>query len=331
MKQFFALLLVLFTPILGIAEDTPKSQESESSFIGSARNTISSGLFGLTDYIDALFDDIRSQEQRQDDWFRFTTELRFRAGTPFRFRERVRAKFNLRAISDRLSVVVDLRQGDRVDRNKVEEDVSEGQDLIRSTSGDGGNAGLRYALYREKDTKLYAEAGLRFDSGVYPIFRIRGVHWMQFSEMWSSEVSQSVYWDGDSGYGERTRLDFNRLLDDTSFLRLRGEYVFSEESRGIDLLEEFTYTQFLTDKIIVSPGISVFAYTRPAWSADNYRVFVRYRTPLYQHWLMGEVEPAIEFPEERDYKMSPAIYFKLDILIDRETTIGSGADRAFSK
>jgi len=341
-KGFFQFSLCLiwtcfitcFLTLSAFANDLEETDIEETGLIGdiresvrenldSSRSTISSSLFSITDSIDALFDDVRADEQRQFDRFRLGSEVRFRAASPIRLRQRFSASFNFDNISDRFRLVVDGSKGDEVnDQGSLQGDRLEGNDVLRRRSGSSSGARFRYSIYNTpQGTLVDVDAGVRFSSGITPITRIRASHWFQLSDLWAFEPTQTILWDGKDGYGESQRLDFNRIIGERAFFRSRSEKLWSETSRGLEFFQEFSaYKELSGERRSLGVSASISAHTRPDFLVDQYRLSVRYKNSIYQDWLFLEVEPGLDFPEDRDYRRTPFVMFRFDMFLERHTS-----------
>lgn len=323
-SQFiYIFVLVLFCPLIVYAE-SPEDNDVETGYsatLDSSRQAIAEQLFGVTDYLDAAFDDVRSEEQREDDWFRLGTEVKFRTTTAVKLKQRFRAAINLRPFNDKLQLIIDSINTDDVESGRLEEGTIARTDSLRRLKGDSGFVGLRYPLIGDKQWVIQAEAGFRFNAGVFPLAGFRGATRVSFSENFSWDPTQFVFWDGDEGYGERTRSDLNYKLSDQSFLRSRIEALWAERSSGVELSKEFSYFKEIAKEQFIGATAGMFAYTKPSWTVDAYQLSVRYRFLLWSNWLYAGIEPGLEFPDDRDYRRTPFIAFRLDALIDRQSRL----------
>ncbi|HMO18197.1 MAG TPA: hypothetical protein PKA63_08140 [Oligoflexia bacterium] len=321
---FFILTACLFYSSLVFAEKGQSDElEPVEELIEEGRSEISSRLFMLTDEIDALFNDARSIEQRTDDWIRLGLEVRFRASDNLRFRQRIGAGFNLEQLSSKLRLIFEAENGDAYQGSERLEDTPQAEDFIRQTNRDGGSGALRYFILKNNNYQLTADAGMRFSGGLNPFARLRGNYWFELNELWSMEPSQVLFFERKEGYGGRTRLDFNRFLTEDSFFRIRNEAFLSENSRGMELFEEFSYLSRLSENQTLSIPAAFITYTKPDPRFDVFRVSLRYRGPLIKQWLYIVLEPGMDFPDDRDYKRTPFLSIRLDALFDRRAAFDS--------
>lgn len=275
-------------------------------------------LFALTDDIDEFFGDVRTYEHKKNDWFRIGTEVRFKAAAPVRIRERLRADLDLKEYAKNLRFFVSGEGGDRYENGKTIDDVNEGNDFITDYEGNTASSGVSYDFYRSRYTLVSLDGGLKFGGGVHPFTQFRASEWIPITERLSFEPTQFFRWIQGEGFGEKTRGDLNYQLTDDSRLRSRTEALWSESSRGVDLLEDLSWLKKYTDRTYAGVAVSLTAYTDPAFTPDVYKVAYRYRQLILDDWVYLEVEPGIEFPNERDYRTTPYIAFRLDAYFERD-------------
>lgn len=316
MKRFALPLLSLVILIVSssYAEDTtPKNSESVAD---SMHEEGSSMLFGLTDDIDQFFGDIRTEEHKGNDWFRMGVETKFRATDGVRIRERLRADLDLKDYGKNIRFFISGDRGDRYDNSQRLEDENSGTDFATDYRGDVAASGISYDFYRSNYTLVSVDAGLKF-GGAHPFTQFRGSHWFPLSERLSLEPTQYLQYIEGDGFGERTRVDFNYALSHQARFRARTEALRSESSRGVDLLEDLSWLKKFTDRTYAGLALTFTAYTAPTWTPDVYKVSYRYRQLIHDDWLYLEVEPGIEFPNERDYTRTPYVTVRLDAYFER--------------
>lgn len=292
--------------------------------LADAHASAEESLFNLTDRIDEFFDDVRTEEQREDDWVRAGVGLRFNSEGDFELSQKVRAAFNLSAISDRLKIIVGASNTDTDSdsREERENNADPSDDQITEQAfgqrlGGSGLLGLRYSLYSKDEKRLTVQGGYRFRGGLEAFAETRASIRRTISENWAVEPSQAVFWTEDDGFGESTRLQFDRKLFPGAFLRLRSEALWSETSDGFDLFQEIgMFREIGRESYVGVVGFADFD-THPAWQSDVYRYSLRVKTLIFGDWLYGELEPFLEFTNDNDHEPTPGIAVRLEGKFDR--------------
>lgn len=150
-----------------------------------------------------------------------------------------------------------------------------------------------------------------------PYGRIRASRLFEINPNWSFEPAQFLIWELEDGFGEKTRIDFNFVTDEFSLTRSRTEALWAEETRGVDLYHEISHFHQLDAKSFYGIIGSLTAFTRPGFTPEEYRIALRYRSELNHPWLVGEIEPALAFPDNRDHEITAEIIFRIDFYFDR--------------
>ncbi len=293
------------------------AEPEKSGPLDSIHNYGKDKLFTLTDEMDDFFGDIRRDEEKRNDWFRIGTEVKFRAADPIRIRERIRARLDLSDYAKNLRIFINGSSGDQIENGKTLEDSVEADDFITDYQGDAASTGISYDFVRTRNTLFSTDAGLKFSGGPHPFGDIRYSRWFDLGNDISLEGTQFLQWIEGDGFGEKTRLDLNRKTSSEGRVRNRLEALRSESSRGLTLVDELSYIQKFSDRSYAGISGSISAYTEPSWTPDIYKVALRYRERIYKDWLYLETEPALEFPNERDYRVTPSITFRLDMYFER--------------
>lgn len=311
-----ALLVSLTAACSGFAVAQPAESPARWETADAMHESGASMLFGLTDDIDSFFGDVRTEEHKRNDWFRIGAEIKAKAASPLRLRERVRADLDLKEYARNLRFFISGDNGDRFDNHRTIDDTNDGTDFVADYRGNTASSGISYDFYRSPFSLVSADIGLKF-GGAHPFGQLRASRWIPLSERLSFEPTQYFQWIEADGFGEKTRGDLNYALTETSRLRARTEALWSESSRGVDLLEDLSWLKKFTDRTYAGVAASVTAFTDPSWTPDVYKLALRYRQLIYEDWLYMEAEPGLEFPEERDYKTIPYIAFRFDAYFER--------------
>ena len=300
-----------------------KSSEAETDYedVDAVHDTSMSTLFNLTKDIDDFFGDVRGDEQRQNDWYRIGAETRIRSSDGVHVRERLRASIDLSAYAKNLRFFIDGESGSKVDRVRPVNDQLNAPDFDTSYLGDAATSGVKYDLYKTNDSLISATAGAKFSGGPHPFTDLHFSKWLPITDVFSFEPTQYFQWVEGDGFGVRSRFDLNYRLGLQSRVRARTEVLRSENSRGAETLEDISYLFKFCERRYAGFGVTGTYYSQPAWTAEDYRLSARYRQLIYKNYLYLELEPALEFPNDRDYRATPSITFRLDMYLEHDSHV----------
>lgn len=317
-RLFILIILTLISPHSLNAQPIDNATDEEG-VVENSHDSIRSGLFEMTDEIDAFFGDIRSLEQRQSDWFRARIAARTQSGSGSSLSQGFGASINLDAISKRLKFVIQGTGGDDPDlqqRSGLGSSTDLDDDFTSSTKDNSVSSGLRFDLFSDSDLLIRFNSGIKFRSGMnlYPFVSARASRWFDLGHF-AVEPQLALIMEREDGFGQEVRLDFNK--DVRNYLvRFRSQATHFEDRSAIEVFEELSFYRQLRTRSFMGAAIS---YLSPYENHPiRYRSSVRYRRQFWKPWLYAELEPGVDFPEDRDYDATPFIVLRFDIYFDRD-------------
>lgn len=327
-RPFFPLLYLLICLMLAgnaFGQANQAAEDDSQDIADQSHAGVHAGLFELADQVDQFFGDVRSLEQRQSDWFRAGIIARTQSGDGSTLSQKFGASINLEHISERLKFIIAGSGGDDpVPTNRTNQSGS-GEDFAQGTRSNSVASGLRFDLLSESDLLVRFDGGIRIKSGMnlYPFVRSRASRWFDLG-WWevAAEPQFALIMEREDGFGQELRLDFNKQIAQ-SLLRFRSQATHFEDRSAIEVLEELSIYHQLRRRSFIGAAIS---FLSPFENYPiRYRTSVRYRRQFWKPWLFAEVEPGVDFLEDRNYDAAPYILLRLDVYFDREraSEIGS--------
>lgn len=287
----------------GDGDDDDAAEEPTIEILDSAEGAVSWSVREIADQVDSFFIDDRIDESLN--------------------RTRVRVRFGPRIATDgrtemevKVSLLLRLPKTEKRLSFFVAGGRDEGEDtdsLVNEDAGDGVATGFRLFLLDRAKLQVNLDAGLRFRPIPDPFTRLRFVRPFEFKRF-ILRPTQFLFWELHDGVGETTRLDLDRPITETLFGRLRGEAEWSETSNGIEWKALAFLFQRINEKSALRYRFRVKGETHPHGVVRNYLLSVRYRRRLYKKWLFGEVEPGAFFNRDDDWKISPEVTLRLEVV-----------------
>lgn len=257
--------------------------------------------------LDEFFADERSIEESNETQVRVHLALRQEDGGNPTVRLSLRGRIVMPYLRERLQVFIDTDGRER----DVRDQLSETADV---TADDKSIfAGLRYVTRETRRSRVSIDGGLRWRGGLVPFVRARARrHWTL--DEWLIRGTQQFFWFSDRGFGETSTVDFERTLDADHFFRSSTSGTWSEVSNGIDWQQRFALFNQLAPDQVLGLELKIEGHTRPNTHVSKYEGTLRWRKQGHRDWLIYEVAPALLFPRENDFTLTPLITLRVEIV-----------------
>ena len=250
----------------------------------------------------------RQGEDGSDSRVKISPTLKLRDGDGMEVSLKIRARLNLPRFEKRLALVF----------SNLDDDNALFDDDLRTPSFSGsdqqGTASLRYFFKETLNFKASADAGLRFRPEPDPKLRLR-LRLRQDFESFTTRFTQTFFWEGQDGFGEKSQFDLEQQKRLHYLRRLSTIILWAEDSDGVEASQTLAYYHFISKRRAAGGRLSVSGVLEPSARMENYGAYLVYRQRLHRDWIYMELEPGVEFPRTRDFHATGLINLKFDILI----------------
>jgi len=322
------------TPVVAATPTPPGYDPEEDTFFDDARRWTSSLMSDQIFQFDSWFGDADIlEEEIESPWFRVRLGEEWEDYEGFKFRARFRAVVPLPGLENRLGAYLGS------DADEEWEDNEEAFEREADDSGTNLTAGLRYTISRTDNFQFSSKLGMRFKYP--PVFYIKPrLQYSLRSGPWFFRPIQYVYYYTDGDLGETTKLEVSHYLGRRFLLRSYSQGTYSNESRGVDLSQNFSL-QYLNFDVRhgsnAAAALELESYfsTWTAFKANRYQINLRLYHTLWRPWLRISAGPQLIWKRMRpdddedfpDYwrKGIAGFYVYLEVLFEEEDY--EGADR----
>ena len=153
--------------------------------------------------------------------------------------------------------------------------------------------------------------------------------WNLFNTQWDARLANRLYWYTDSHWRNDFRWYFERRISDKFFFRSRTRFDYQEDKDSEVYPEQrFTLFQQINDRTALAYEAlarEVFTEDSPFFPDDflvpcqpkctQYALRLRFRQNVKYPWLFYEIWPTAAWTEARDYEFTPAIRFRLEVVL----------------
>ena len=313
-RAFFVLILFLvgFSFEVGFAEDLVLSEELEQTqipriskavnFMDRAHLAVSKKVIGLANRFDLFFGDEFIEDEVGPTFVKLSSSVKVAEQLDLDTKFRASVRIPLPRLRHRMQLLIESM--DNEDESVINDDSVEDRDLF---------TGLRYIFREDARIRLQTDGGIKFRPSPEPFARLRARKTIDL-DPWAIRFTETLFWFSDKGFGETSRLDLDRKLSENALFRSTSSATWSEDSKGVDMFQSLSLFKSLNGHRALGFELSADGHTSPSTVVEKYSARVRIRRNIHDGWMFLEISPEAEFPRDRDYKFSPLMTFKLEVL-----------------
>lgn len=269
------------------------------------RVTIS--VVAAAERIDRFFGDERLEDDNESSRLKLGLGLQYHKEDGASLVTDIKARLALPHLKNRFHLIID-------DSFESDEpgDTSAFSEAVKDSEPD---TALRYIISQNERRRLSADLGVRLSSPSQLFGRLRGRIMVPYA-LWELRLTQAVAWFTDDGLVTTSEMRWTRDLFNSWLLRASSRLTWEENRNGVTPAQSFKLFKELTVRRAYAFSISGSWPEMPHTHNAEYTVEFTYRQLIHSHWLFLEITPALEFPQESDYAVTPRIEFKFEIVFD---------------
>lgn len=292
------------------------STEEASSFSKSADWLINernewSGLIGDTGaQLDGFFAGRAAEIRTNGSFLRLGFETRYEKNGNLKIEPLIRFKLDLPTTEEQLKLVVESDALEQKSLSETNRDRSLTKNERESTSTTGA---LQLVSAPERKWKTSTSVGLRFKNPPDAFWRARARRNWRIGSDWTFRALQNVYYFYEDGWGETTRLVFEKQFNDY-FFRTKSEAKWIHIEKTMEYAQVFSLSKQLSAQRAISYNLGILGENQPSVRTTDYYINTAYRRLLYKDWLFYEMVPELLFPRDDSFRPNPSLTFKLEVV-----------------
>jgi len=287
----------------------PDQEPRQPALVDRAHQEISDRLDAPSRWFDNFFSDPRSDEEAAG------TQLRLRGSTTFverdgvHFNGDIKVRLRLPNVKRRLHLI--LSSEDEDVRKETLKDARVNRELADQKTDT--SLALRYTQERSSTLSLTHHVGADLEDGFNPRLRSRVRYTVPVAEQSLLSLTQAVFWEKKTGFGEESRIDFDLPLKENMLLRTSGQGLYSETSQGYEWLTMLQLLTSFSQNRALAIGTFTVGETDPKKRAVEYDIFIKYRQRIFRQWLFIELKPEIYWHRNQDFRATSLFTLNLEI------------------
>lgn len=294
----------------------PQARQSEYfDYMLAPRDYLSSKVTGFASYLDHFFGGDRHYQESNQSVLQLNLTRVTGYGGDGNYKFAARLNLKLPATEGRFRLLLETDpENDVTDEPKNNSVAS----VSRVSVPGSISLAVRYAMKEVRRWYRHADAGVKFrgiTTAPNPFVRTRVSYTAPIGE-WRLKASESVFWFNSLGLGETSQVDFERIISAPLLFRASSNATWLKDKENFDLRQDFTLFHTMNDRSALMYQASVIGVSHPQLKVTDYVVQALYRYRLNREWLFFELTPQLHFPEEKNYKSSPALSMRLEMLLN---------------
>ncbi len=299
---------VLETTVLETAEvdnlDEADEEDDYKDFIDTTQREASIMLLDAAQWFDSFFDDSRYSDEENKSQAKLRILTRYHDEDGFEFSPSIRWRIHLPNLSDKAQLLLFATEDEEIEAT---EDPS-GTSSVGDTEKDNVSAAIQYFIRTSKEYNISTTFGGSFNY-LYGGLRFR--YYKDFGP-WQGRFVERIRYYTDDGWENMASLDLERHISEKWLFRSSGQIYWQEWEDSNKHTLTFLLYQLLSERKALSyEWINTFG-TEPCHELTDLKLQVRYRQQFYRDWLIFEIAPNVNFPEEYDHDPQYGITFSFE-------------------
>ena len=311
--------IALLVPLnlLGAEQAPEQAQQSDRiETIDLPRDYLSEKFVTLAKDIDHFFGDDRNFLESNESVVQLDLTRITGYGGDRKFVLSGRAKLHLPSTEKRLHLLVESNPDKNISGDQAQTKTTPIKDVAAPESY---AAALRFEREHESLWHFSTDLGIQFHgvtTDPNPFTRARGSYEVPLDQ-WRLKAAETVFWFHTIGIGESTQLDMERILSEPLLFRSTSNATWLHDKQNFDLRQDLSVYHALSERTALLYQASAIGVSRPHTQATDYVMLLSYRYRLHREWVFFEASPQLHFPQEKNYRSSPMLIMRLEMLFDR--------------
>lgn len=261
-------------------------------------------LLSAAQWFDSFFDDTRFVAEENRSRAKLRLETSYHEEDGFDISPSIRWRIHLPKLEEKLNLVIFASDDpdDPIDSN-VSSDPSSAQ-TVRSDFA----AALQYFIKTTDKYNISTSFGGSFD------YLYAGLRYRYFKDFgkWQGRFVERIRYYTDDGWENYNSLDIEREFLDKYLYRNSAVLYIREDDDSLDHSISFSLFQFLNDTRALAYEWTNRFETDPSYQLADLILRLRYRQQGHREWLLYEISPWVNFPEDNDYNAQFGLRFTLE-------------------
>ncbi len=300
--------------LLGAAQpDQPASQFELLDSANAPRDYLAEKFVSFAGSVDRFFGDDRNYQESNKSVFQLDLTRVAGYGGERNIVLSGRAKLHLPTTEKRLHLLLETDP-----EKNITGEPAQRKPVVRNQVTAPGKVavGARYEKAEETRWHFSTDAGIQIRAPLEPFARARGSYSVPLGQ-WRMKAAETVFWFNTIGAGESTQLDLEHFLSEPMLFRASSNATWLHDKQNFDLRQDLSIYHTLNERNALLYQASAIGVSRPQVQVTEYVILLLYRYRLHRDWMFFELSPQLHFPKEMNFRYSPQLNMRLEVLFDK--------------
>ncbi len=184
---------------------------------------------------------------------------------------------------------------------------------------DGAIGGVRLQDEELNNWRTNLDLGVKIRLPFDPFVRAELRRVEDFSQSWTAQFKQDVFYYHSLGSGSLTELNFYHALteNDSKIFKVGSSAQYIYEDDNWELLFQLKYFDRLSNNHLLEYSTGVSIEPNQADEVANSWVSASWRQKIYSNWLYLSLTPQVDAPRELDHKLNMGIQLELEAVFSK--------------
>lgn len=266
--------------------------------------------------LDAFFADDNVIRQTNNSFVKLGFEFQQLKGGTSYLDPKIKFRLDLPTLKEKMRFVFESEPQEEQsisDKTRIRSASRDQKELNESTVG-----ALDLELNKKRNFNSSTGVGIKFGQPIDPFWRYRLNAVYAIDRNWDITTYDSLYYFHSDGWGAQLEVNVQRNGPWFVFRQTTGgRYDYND--RRWELGHTYSLLREIDPKRAINYQIGIIAETQPEVQATGYFVHAIYRRKMHKEWLFYELIPEFYYPKEDNWKFSPSITFKIEMVLSSQT------------
>lgn len=228
---------------------------------------------------------------------------------------KIKFRLDLPTLKDKLRLVVESEPPE--EQTIGEKKRTPGSNRDEKDLNDSAVGALDLELKSKRNFTTSTGIGIKFGQPIDPFWRYRLNAIYAIDEQWQISSYDSLYYFHTEGWGTQLELSVQRTGPWFVFRQTTdGRYDY--KTRRWELANTLSFLREIDSKRAINYQVGIIGETQPEVQATGYFAHAIYRRKMHKEWLFYELIPEFYYPKEDNWKFSPSITFKIEMVLSSQ-------------